>query len=276
MHPAKIREIKQHARNIRRNIIKMLAEAGSGHTAGSLGTADILAALYFDIMRYNREDPNDSSRDIFVLSAGHLVPVQYATLAEAGLILESELMTLRQFGSRLQGHPERERLPWLETTSGPLGCGISQAAGMAYSIRNFDKDRKRHVYVLTGDGELDEGNNWEAIMFAAKYDLANLTVIVDRNNIQIDGTTEQVMPLEPLSDKWKSFGWHVLQVDGNNVENFIDACQMARAVTEQPTVIIAYTIPGKGVDFMENDYHWHGKAPNKEEAERALRQLEVL
>ncbi len=276
MHPAKLRELQRHSLNIRRNVIKMLAQAGSGHAAGPLGLADIFASLYFDILRYNHENSADPSRDIFVLSAGHLVPVQYATLAEAGLIPEEELMTLRQFGSRLQGHPEREKLPWLETTSGPLGCGISQAAGMAYAIKNFDHNNKRHIYVLTGDGELDEGNNWEAIMFANKYRLANLTVIVDRNNIQIDGTTEDVMPLEPLTDKWESFGWHVLQVDGNNIENFIDACQMTRAVTERPTVIIAYTIPGKGVDFMENDYHWHGKPPTAEEAERALAQLEVL
>lgn len=254
----------------------MLARAGSGHTAGPLGLADIFAALYFEILRYNPDDPDDPNRDIFVLSAGHVVPVQYSALAEAGLIPEEELMTLRKFGSRLQGHPEREKLPWLETTSGPLGCGISQASGMAYAIKNFDRNNKRQVYALTGDGELDEGNNWEAIMFATKYRLANLTVIVDRNNIQIDGTTEDVMPLEPLADKWKSFGWHVLQIDGNNIESVIDACSMARAVTEQPTVIIAYTIPGKGVDFMENDYHWHGKAPSQEEAARALRQLEVL
>ena len=274
MNPAKIRDIKSHALNIRRSVVKMLAEAGSGHAAGSLGLADIFAALYFDVLNYNHEDPDDPERDIFVLSAGHVVPVQYASLAEAGLIPEAELMTLRKFGSRLQGHPEREKLPWLETTSGPLGCGISQASGMAYTIKNLDHNQKRHVYVVTGDGELDEGNNWEAIMFAAKYNLSNMTVIVDRNNIQIDGTTEDVMPLEPLSDKWKSFGWNVIQIDGNNIESFIDACSMARAVTEQPTVIIAYTIPGKGVDFIENNYRWHGKAPNKDEAARALRQLE--
>jgi len=270
----RIRAIEQHARNMRRNIIRMLAEAGSGHTAGSLDLADIFAALYFGIMKYNKDDPNDSSRDILVLSAGHTVPVQYAALAEAGLIPEEELMTLRKFGSRLQGHPEREKLPWLETTSGPLGCGLSQAAGMAYALKNDESQKGRHVYCVTGDGELDEGNNWEAIMFAGKNKLANMTAIVDRNNIQIDGTTEDVMPLEPLSDKWESFGWNVIQVDGNNVENFMNACLMAQAVTEQPTVIIAYTTPGKGVDFMENDYRWHGKVPTAEEAERALRQLE--
>jgi transketolase len=270
-----VKAIEKHALNMRRNIVKMLARAGSGHPAGSLDLADIFAALYFDVLRYNKDDPNDPTRDILVLSAGHTVPAQYAALAEAGLISEEELMTLRQFGSRLQGHPEREKLPWLETTSGPLGEGISQAAGMAYAIRNFNHDKSRHIYVITGDGELDEGNNWEAIMFAAKNRLSNLTAIVDRNNIQIDGTTEDVMPLEPLADKWRSFGWHVIQIDGNNVESIIDACSMARAITEQPTVIIAYTIPGKGVDFMENDYKWHGKAPDKDEARKALAQLEA-
>lgn len=276
MHPATIREIKQHALNMRRNIITMLAEAGSGHAAGPLGLADIFAALYFNVLKYNPDDPSDPNRDILVLSAGHVVPVQYAALAEAGLIPKEELMTLRKFGSRLQGHPEREKLPWLETTSGPLGCGISQASGMAYAIKNFDHNTKRHVYVVTGDGELDEGNNWEAIMFASKYRLANLTVIVDRNNIQIDGTTEDVMPLEPLTDKWQSFGWNVIQIDGNDADNFIDVCQMARAVKDQPTAIIAYTVPGKGVDFMEDDYRWHGKAPSEDEAKRALRQLETI
>ncbi len=275
MHPSKLRAIERHALNIRRNVIRMLAVAGSGHAAGALGLADVFASLYFDVLKYNKNDPNDPNRDILVLSAGHTVPAQYATLAEVGLIPEEELLTLRNFGSRLQGHPERDKLPWLETTSGPLGCGISQASGMAYAIKNFDQNKTRHIYTITGDGELDEGNNWEAIMFAGKYNLHNLTVIVDRNNIQIDGTTEDVMPLEPLDDKFRAFGWHVQQINGNNVESIIDACTMSRAITEQPSVIIAYTIPGKGVDFMENDYHWHGKAPNAEETKKALAQLEA-
>jgi transketolase len=264
---------------MRRNIIRMLAAAGSGHTAGSLGLADVFAALYFDILKYNKDDPLWPERDILVLSAGHVVPAQYAALAEVGLIPEEELMTLRKFGSRLQGHPERDKLPWLETTSGPLGCGLSQAAGMAYALRNWptpnSNDTKRHVYVVTGDGELDEGNNWEALMFAAKNALGQLIAIVDRNHIQIDGTTEDVMPLEPLDDKFKSFGWHVLAIDGNNVESIIDACALARAETERPSVILAYTTPGRGVDFMENDYKWHGKAPTADEAERAFEQLDA-
>jgi len=270
-----IREIERHALNIRCNVIKMLSAAGSGHTAGALGLADVFAALYFDILCYNPKDPNDPDRDILVVSNGHVCPVLYATLAEAKLIPEKELLTLRKFGSRLQGHPEREMLPWIETTSGPLGEGLSQAAGMAYALKNIDSGKTRQIYVVTGDGELDEGQNWEALMFAAKNNLCNMTVIIDRNNIQIDGTTEEVMPLEPLADKLESFGLHVVQIDGNNVDSIIDACSMARAVTEQPTAIIAYTIPGKGVDFMENDYRWHGKTPNKEEAARALMQLET-
>jgi len=271
-----IRAIERHALNMRRNIVRMLVTAGSGHPAGSLGLADIFAALYFDVLHYNPKNPVDPERDILVLSAGHVVPVQYAALAEAGLIPEKELLTLRKFGSRLQGHPERDKMPWCETTSGPLGEGISQAAGMAYALQNWQESkRRRHIYCVTGDGELDEGQNWEAMMFAAKYDLSNLTVIVDRNNIQIDGTTEDVMPLEPLPDKWQSFGWHVIQIDGNNVESFIDACAMARAVTDRPSVIIAYTVPGKGVDFMENDHKWHGEAPSPEQAKKALAQLEA-
>ena len=279
MPDASVRAIERHALNIRRNVIRMLAAAGSGHTAGSLGLADVFAALYFDILKIDKDDPTWPGRDLLVLSAGHVCPVLYATLAEVGLIEEEELLTLRQFGSRLQGHPERDKLAWLETTSGPLGCGISQAAGMAYALRNWGvtegQPPRQHIYCITGDGELDEGNNWEALMFATKNNLHNMTIIIDRNNIQIDGTTEDVMPLEPLSDKLKSFGLHVIQIDGNNVESIIDACAMARAVTEQPTAIIAYTIPGKGVDFMENDFRWHGRSPTADEAKRALAQLEA-
>ena len=274
-HHATFSEIENHARNIRVNIIKMLAAAGSGHPGGALGLADIYAALFFDILRYDLGDPASPDRDILVISNGHTVPVFYATLAEIGAIPESELLTLRKFGSRLQGHPARKFLPWVETTSGPLGSGLSQASGMAYSLKYWDKNNQRKVYCTLGDGELDEGNNWEAIMFAAKNRLGNLIAIVDRNHIQIDGNTEDIMPLEPLDDKFKSFGWQVIQIDGNNPENVIDACAMARAEVERPTAILAYTIPGKGVDFMESDYLWHGKAPSQEEARQALAQLEA-
>lgn len=266
-------EIKQKATRMRRNIIRMLEHAGSGHSAGALGMADLVAALYFGVMNIDPKNPEDPERDLFMLSNGHTVPVQYAAMAEAGFFSESELMTLRQWGSRLQGHPERMMLPGLETTSGPLGCGVAQGAGMAYSLQYLDKQRHRWVYVVTGDGELDEGNIWESAMFAGKYKLAQLIVFVDRNNIQIDGPTEDVMPLENLREKWESFGWHVQEIDGNNVRAVIDAVNFAKAVENKPCCIITHTIPGKGVDFMEYDYTWHGIAPNSEQAEQALAEL---
>lgn len=266
-------EIKQKATRMRRNIIRMLERAGSGHSAGALGMADLVAALYFGIMNIDPKNPENPERDLFMLSNGHTVPVQYAAMAEAGFFPESELMTLRQWGSRLQGHPERMMLPGLETTSGPLGCGVAQGAGMAYALQYLDKQRHRWVYVVTGDGELDEGNIWESAMFAGKYKLAQLIVFVDRNNIQIDGPTEDVMPLENLRKKWESFGWHVQEIDGNNVRAVIDAVNFAKAVENKPCCIITHTIPGKGVDFMEYDYTWHGIAPNSEQAEKALAEL---
>lgn len=266
-------EIKQKATRMRRNIIRMLEHAGSGHSAGALGMADLVATLYFGVMNIDPKNPEDPERDLFMLSNGHTVPVQYAAMAEAGFFPESELMTLRQWGSRLQGHPERMMLPGLETTSGPLGCGVAQGAGMAYALQYLDKQRHRWVYVVTGDGELDEGNIWESAMFAGKYKLAQLIVFVDRNNIQIDGPTEDVMPLENLHEKWKSFGWHVQEIDGNNVRAVIDAVNFAKAVENKPCCIITHTIPGKGVDFMEYDYTWHGIAPNSEQAEKALAEL---
>ena len=266
-------EIKQKATRMRRNIIRMLEHAGSGHSAGALGMADLVAALYFGVMNIDPKNPENPERDLFMLSNGHTVPVQYAAMAEAGFFPESELMTLRQWGSRLQGHPERMMLPGLETTSGPLGCGVAQGAGMAYALQYLDKQRHRWVYVVTGDGELDEGNIWESAMFAGKYKLAQLIVFVDRNNIQIDGPTEDVMPLENLREKWESFGWHVQEIDGNNVRAVIDAVNFAKAVENKPCCIITHTIPGKGVDFMEYDYTWHGIAPNSEQAEKALAEL---
>lgn len=253
----------------------MLEHAGSGHSAGPLDLADIFTALYFHVLKHDPENPNWDERDILVLSNGHCVPVRYATMAHAGYFPKSELMTLRQYGSRLQGHPERLRLPGLETTSGPLGCGLAQAAGMAKALQ-IDGNHTRWVYCICSDGELDEGNSWEAIMFAAKYRLHNLIVIVDRNNIQIDGPTEHVMPLENLRAKWEAFGWHVIEIDGHNIESIIDACSMARAIVEAPVAIIAHTIPGKGVPFMEYDYHWHGSPPNDQQAKEALKKLRSL
>lgn len=270
-----IDELELIANDIRQDIIKMLLEAKSGHSAGPLGLADIFTALYFNILKHDPANPDWNERDILILSNGHCTPVRYAAMARAGYFDRVELMTLRKLGSRLQGHPERTKLPGVETTSGPLGSGLSQAAGMAMALR-MDKQHHRWVYVITGDGELNEGNIWEAAMFVGKNKLNNLIAIVDRNNIQIDGPTETVMPLEDLRGKWESFGWHVLEIDGNDVEAVIDACSMARAIVEKPVVIIAHTIPGKGVDFMEYDFHWHGSPPNAEQAKTALKELRTL
>jgi transketolase len=253
------KQLEFQANQIREDIIKMLVAAGSGHSAGSLGMADVFTALYFGVLNHRPKEPDWPERDRLILSNGHIVPVRYATMARAGYFPVTELKTLRKLGTRLQGHPERVRLPGLETTSGPLGSGVSQAAGMALALR-MDGSRSR-VYCATGDGELDEGNIWEGLMFAGKNRLSNLTIIIDRNHIQIDGPTEQVMPLEDLAAKLKAFGWHVLEIDGHNFDQIIGACNEAKAIEEQPTAIIAHTIPGKGVDYMENDYRWHGNPP---------------
>ncbi|HJX59284.1 MAG TPA: transketolase [Patescibacteria group bacterium] len=266
-----IAQIEKKANEIRKDIIKMLLAAGSGHSAGPLGMADIFAAFYFAILNHDPHKPFWPERDRLILSNGHICPVRYAAMAEAGYFPVAELKTLRRLGSRLQGHPERLRLPGMETTSGPLGSGLAQAAGYAYAAR-MDGGRFR-VYCVTSDGEHQEGNHWEAVAFAGKYNLANLTAIVDRNNIQIDGFTEDVMPLEPLVEKYKAFNWHVIEIDGHNIQEIIDAVNEARAVYENPTVIIAHTIPGKGVSFMENKFEWHGKPPNPEEAKIALEEL---
>ena len=269
-------QLAHMAVTIREDIIRMLEHAGSGHSAGPLGLADIFAALYFNIMQHDPKNPDWGDRDLMVLSNGHTVPVRYAAMARAGYFPVEELQTLRKLGSRLQGHPERTKLPGMENTSGPLGSGLSQASGMAYVLKHIDRQPHRWVYTVMGDGELNEGNIWEAAMFAGKYKLHNLIGIIDRNNIQIDGNTEDIMPLEDLKGKWEAFGWHVQEIDGNNVESVIDACSMARAITEKPSVIIAHTIPGKGVPFMEYDYHWHGAPPNSEQAREALKKLRSL
>lgn len=269
-------QLEQKANTIREDIIRMLEKAGSGHSAGPLGLADVFTALYFNIMNINPKEPEWSERDIFFLSNGHCVPVQYAAMAERGFFDKEELLTLRKLGSRLQGHPEREKLPGLENTSGPLGSGVSQAAGYAYTMQYMDNISHRWTYFVTGDGELNEGNIWEAAMFAGKNKLSQLIGFIDRNNIQIDGNTEDVMPLEDLRGKWESFGWHVQEIDGHNIESIIDAASMARAITNKPSIIIAHTIPGKGVDFMEYDYHWHGMPPNSEQAKVALNKLRTL
>ena len=269
-----VEKLEKLANTIRQDIIKMLLEAKSGHSAGPLGMADIFTALYFHILNHDPKKPDWPDRDRLILSNGHICPVLYAALAHAGYFPVSELQTLRKLGSRLQGHPHRKALPGLETTSGPLGSGLSQACGMAYV--GLKEQARWRVVCLMGDGEQDAGNVWEAVMFAGKNKLHNLTAVVDRNNIQIDGFTENVMPLEPLKDKYEAFGWHVLEIDGHNFQEIIAAFDQAKAIFEKPTLILAHTIPGKGVDFMENKFEWHGKPPNTEEAKKALHELRTL
>jgi len=270
-------ELQEIANKIRVSIIDALVRAGSGHTAGSLDMTDIFTALYFHTLRHRPEEPHWSERDRLVLSNGHICPVLYAAMAHAGYFPVAELKTLRQFGSRLQGHPHRDFLPMLETSSGPLGSGLSQAVGMALAdAMDVGTKSARRIYALLSDGELECGQTWEAAMLAGKNNLANLVAVVDRNNIQIDGYTEEVMPLEPLSDKWRAWNWHVIEIDGHNMEEITDAFEKAKAVLENPTVIIAHTVAGKGVPGFERDYRWHGKPPNKEEASKALGELRTL
>jgi transketolase len=280
-----IRDLEKKANEIRQDIIKMLVAAKSGHSAGPLGMADVFTALYFAVMNVNGKNPTDPNRDRFVLSCGHINPVWYATMAHAGYFPHAELGTLRKLGTRLHGHPHNEALPGVENSSGPLGQGLSQAAGMAYVGLKMDK-KPWHVYCVMSDGEQEEGQIWEAAMFAGKNKLRNLTALMDRNNIQIDGHTEDIMPLEPIREKYESFGWHVLEVDGHNIKEIIDACNEAKAIYEKPTLIICHTIPGKGVDFMEYRYEWHGTPPDAsdisgapkkgDQAKEALRQLRTL
>ena len=273
----KILDLQQKANDIRKSIIEMLLSAGSGHTAGPLGMADIFTLLFFHTLKHDPKNPMWVDRDRLVLSNGHICPVYYATMAHAGYFPVEELKTLRKFGSRLQGHPHREFMPWLETSSGPLGSGLSQAVGMALADRiDAGVKSSRFIYCLMSDGELNEGNTWEAVMLAGKHKLRNLIAVIDRNNIQIDGYTEDVMPLETLADKFKAFNFHVVETVGHDFKSLDEAFAEAQAVFEKPTVIIAHTVPGKGVHEFERDYKWHGKAPNKEEAKMALHDLRTL
>ncbi len=272
---AKLEVLVHQANNIRRDIIKMLAKASSGHTAGPLGMADVFTILYFHVLRHNPENPHWEERDRLILSNGHICPVLYATMAHAGYFDIEELWTLRKFGSRLQGHPHREFLPGIETSSGPLGSGLSQAIGMAIADRmDFGNQSGRFFYCIMGDGELNEGQVWEAVLHAGKEKLHNLIAIIDRNDIQIDGYTHEVMPLEPLKDKWESFNWHVQEVDGHDFRALESAIELAKNINNKPSVIIAVTVPGKGVKEIERKPEWHGKPPNKEEARRFLMELE--
>jgi len=274
LYEDKLKELEITAVKTRELIIETLLEAGSGHSAGPMGMADIFTAFYFHILNHDPKNPAWEDRDRLILSNGHICPVQYVSMALAGYFHIEELKTLRKINSRLQGHPHRTALPGIEITSGPLGEGLSQAIGIALAGKLDNKNFQ--VYCLTSDGEHQEGNTWEAAMFAGKNKLSNLTQVIDRNNIQIDGFTEDIMPLEPLKEKYEAFNWEVLEVDGNNIGAFVDAVREAKAITEKPTVIIAHTIPGKGVDFMEKDFRWHGKPPNKEEAKEALDELRTL
>lgn len=279
MPTQEIHELEKIANQVRVDLIRSLVEAGSGHSAGPLGMADVFTAVYFGgVMKYDPDNPDWEERDRFVLSNGHICPLLYTVLAHAGFFPKEELMTLRKFGTRLQGHPHRVALPGLETSSGPLGMGLSQALGMAYGFL-LDK-KKNWVFAALSDGEHQEGNTWEAILFAAKYRLYNLTVLVDRNNIQIDGYTENVMPLESLAEKYEAFNWHVQEVDGHNIQAILDAIKESKAIFAKPSVIICNTIPGKGVEYMERDYTWHGNPPglkgNVGEVVAALHDLRTL
>jgi transketolase len=274
LHEEKVKFLEEKANEIRQLIIEMLVNAGSGHSAGPLGMADIFSAFYFHILRHDPKNPDWPDRDRLILSNGHICPVRYAAMALAGYFPIEELKTLRKINTRLQGHPHRTALPGVETTSGPLGEGISQAIGIAYAGILDKKDY--NVYCITSDGEHQEGNTWEAYMWLGKNPLPNLTIIIDRNYIQIDGFTEDVMPLEPLRQKLEAFKLHVLEVDGYNIRAFVDAIREAQSEWKRTSVIIAYTIPGKGVSFMEKKYEWHGKPPNKEEAKKALDELRTL
>ncbi|MDX1608215.1 MAG: transketolase [Candidatus Spechtbacterales bacterium] len=286
LHYEKVKVLEKKANQIRQDLIKMLEEAGAGHSAGPLGMADIFTAFYFHVLKHDPKNPMWPERDRLILSNGHIVPIRYVTLHHAGYdITKKELMTLRKIDSRIEGHPSYKLIPYLETSSGPLGEGLSQAAGMALSAKMDGKEHDWHIWCLMSDGEQEEGMTWEAAMLASKYRLSNLTGIIDRNNIQIDGFTEDVMPLEPLRDKYESFGWHVMEMNGHDMTEIVSTLEEAKAIQEKPVLIIANTIPGKGVDFMEYDYHWHGVPPGggpeddvkkKEQAKEALKQLRTL
>jgi transketolase len=271
LSPERIAELKLHANDVRQGIIRALVAAGSGHSAGPLDMADIFAALYFQILRHDPKNPDWPERDRLLLSCGHITPVRYSAMAYAGYFPVEELLTLRKFGTRLQGHPERLRLPGVETTSGPLGEGLAQGVGMALGAKTDGNDWR--VYVVTSDAEHQCGLHWEAVLTGAKFKLDNLINIIDRNFIQIDGSTEDVMPLDPLADKYRAFNWEVFECDGNDIAAVIEMIERAKQTKGRPSVVIAHTVPGKGVSYMEGDYTWHGKPPNREQADEALREL---
>jgi len=266
-----IRTLEAKAKEIRRLIIQMLAKAGSGHPGGSLSSTDLITALYFAVLRHNPKDPHWQERDRFHMSKGHCCPLWYAVLADTGYFPVDKLWTLRQLGSILQGHPDK-RTPGVDVASGSLGQGLSVALGMSLAGKMDKLDYR--VYVLMGDGEIQEGNIWEAAMASAHYKCDNLCAILDNNGIQIDGRTKDIMGLEPIAAKWQAFGWQAIEIDGHDMKQIIGAFDQAKTVKGKPTIIIAHTIKGKGVSFMEGVVDFHGRAPTKEEAEKALKELE--
>jgi len=266
-----IADLESRARQLRRDVLQMVHAAGSGHLGGSLSAAEIMAALYFQHLRLDPQRPDWPERDRFILSKGHAAPVLYAALARRGFLPLDELRTLRQIGSRLQGHPDRLKLPGVEMTSGSLGHGLPVAVGLALAAQL--QGAKWRTYVLLGDGELQAGLIWEGALMAAKHHLANLTAVVDQNDVQLDGPVHEIMPIEPLEAKWRAFNWNVLMVDGHNVRRLLESLDEAEQVHDRPTVIIARTTKGKGCSFMENQARWHGRAPNDEELACALEEL---
>ena len=285
LHEGKIKFLEEMANQIRQDVIEMVVNAGSGHVAGPLDMADIFTALYFHILKHDPKKPDWEERDRLILSNGHICPVRYAAMARAGYFPVEELKTLRKLGTRLQGHPHRTALPGVETTSGPLGSGLSQAVGMAIAAKMSAKGgpstssgqtKNINIFCLMSDGEQEAGQTWEAAMLAGKLKLDNLTALIDRNNIQIDGMTEDIMPLEPLRQKYEAFNWHVLEINGHNFQEIVNAFETAKAVYEKPVLILAHTIAGKGVDFMEFQYPWHSKTFKPSELEEALKQLRTL
>lgn len=273
LNPDELNELMERAKKIRQHIIRMTNEAGSGHPGGSLSAVEILVCLYFKIMKHDPKDPHWPERDRFILSKGHAAPALYAVLAEAGYLPIEELMTLRKLGCRLQGHPSMTATPGVEMSTGSLGHGLAVANGMALAAK---LDRKlNRIYVLCGDGEMDVGEIWESAMLASHYKLDNVTMYLDRNMLQLDGPTEQIMSIEPIADKWKAFGWHVQEIDGHNMREIVMATEHTKNTRGKPSVIICHTVKGKGVSFMEGTIHFHGKAPNKDECAKALEELGI-
>jgi len=266
-----IKKLKEKATILRQDVVKMLGESKSGHPGGSLSAADILAALYFHQMRHDPQNPRWEDRDRFVLSKGHGAPILYAALAEAGYFPKDQLASLRKTGSMLQGHPDMKKTPGVDMSSGSLGQGLSACNGMALAAKLDGKDYQ--VYALLGDGELQEGQVWEAAMTAAHYKLDNVTAFIDYNGLQIDGPIEEVKSPEPIADKWRAFGWHVIKIDGHDFEQILEALEAAKQVKDKPVAIVARTVKGKGVSFMENQVGWHGTAPSQEQVEKAIAEL---